>query len=91
MNILKLFFGGALLTVLGVIVMFEQWSVAALISRECRNHWDVYSNCNRTALLCYASYLAPGPGLAMMALAIYRFVRWWGEPPGRPGRVDGCD
>jgi hypothetical protein len=71
----RLFIGGVLLTLIGVYLLYAQLLWFAMVQHSCDKHWDL-DGCQSLIKVTYAYIMAPAPGLAMLAVAIYRFVRW---------------
>jgi hypothetical protein len=67
-----LFLIGAALFCAGSYFLISQWMLAALVSGRCHRYWDVDPWCRQFAFTTYAALVAPGPGLAMMAIAVFR-------------------
>jgi hypothetical protein len=82
-----IFLGGIFLTLLGVYLLYGQVLWFAMVQHSCDKYWDL-DGCQSLVKWTHASIVAPGPGLAMITIAIYRFVRSWRSPVRKARRHD---
>jgi len=80
---LKIFAAGVALAIAGLLYTYIHWSLAAFMTPVCSGHWDDYANCRSLAWRCQLGWVAPAPGLLLIAIAVVRFVRWWRTPVPR--------
>ena len=75
MSTKKLVWWGVALTLLGIVIVYVQWSLAVLYTVPCDGLWESAPGCRALAFRCEVVVVAPVPGLLMILAAGYRLIR----------------